>query len=99
MARNNPGMLTDTSTACERVTGEIPRTVTDMATYQPYDMHKLTLKVPDTRFVDKLKDYIQDNMIWLHFVNSERVRRDVVVMWDTSWWLPIRSTPQHLTFE
>ena len=61
MARNNPGMLTDTSTACERVTGEIPRTVTDMATYQPYDMHKLTLKVPDTRFVDKLKDYIQDN--------------------------------------
>ena len=57
MAQNNLDMLTDTSTAFERVTGEIPRTMMEIATYQPCAIPKLTMKVPDTRFVNKLKDY------------------------------------------
>ena len=38
---------------------------------------QLQLKAPDMRFINKLKDHIHENMNWLHYVNSERVRKDV----------------------
>ena len=79
MARNNLDMLTDTATAFERVTGETPHTMMDMVTYQPNGIAKKHLKAPgpDMRFINKLKDLIHENMNWLHYVNSERVRKDV----------------------
>ena len=49
----------------------------DMATYQPNGIAKKHLKAPDTRFINKLKDRIHENINWLHFVNSARVRKDV----------------------
>ena len=49
----------------------------DMATYQPNGIAKKHLKAPDTRFINKLNDHIHKNMNWLHYVNSELVRKDV----------------------
>lgn len=78
MARNNLDTLTDSATAFERLTGEIPRTLLDVASYAETKGDKTrTMKPVDLRFVNKIKDYIQSNMTWLWFVNSERVRKDV----------------------
>ena len=77
MARNNLDMLTDSATAFERATGEIPRTLMDMATFPQHDSEMAELKPADTLFINRLKDYITGNLEWLHFVNSERVRKDV----------------------
>ena len=49
----------------------------DMATYQPNGTAQKHLKAPDTRFINKLKDHIHENMNGLHYVNSDRVRKDV----------------------
>ena len=80
MARENLDMLTDSATAFKRVTGEVPRTLIDMASAstpsrQPAQERALTLT--DTLFVNKLKDFVHENMDWLRMVNSERVRKDV----------------------
>ena len=44
MARNNLDMLTDTATAFERVTGEVPRTLMDMASAERQPAHPRPLR-------------------------------------------------------
>ena len=68
-------MLTDTATAFERATGEVPRTLMDMATLPNFE--EFNIKLPGLLFVNSLKDYLRDNLQWLHFVNSGRVRKDL----------------------
>ena len=77
MARNNLDMLTDTATAFERVTGEVPRTLMDLASADRQPAQPKPLKAVNTLFVNKLKDFVHENMDWLRLVNSERVRKDV----------------------
>ena len=75
MARNNLDMLTDTATAFERATGEVPRTLMDLASSDRQPAQLKPLKATDTLFVNKL----YGKMDWLRLVNSERVlvRKDV----------------------
>ena len=77
MARNNLDMLTDTATAFECVTGEVPRTLMDVASTERQPAQPRALRATDTLFVNKLKDFVHENMDWLRLVNSERVRKDV----------------------
>ena len=77
MARNNLDMLTDTATAFERVTGEVPRTLMDMASSDRLPTEVRQFKPVDALFINKLKDFVHENMGWLRMVNSERLRKDV----------------------
>ena len=77
MARNNLDMPTDSATAFERVTGEVPRTLMDLASADRQPARVVAMKPADTLFINKLKDFIHGNLDWLRMVNSERVRRDV----------------------
>ena len=77
MARNNLDMLTDTATAFERVTGEVPHTLVDMASDDRLPARVVPLKPVDTLFVNKLRDFVHGNQSWLRMVNSKRVRKDV----------------------
>ena len=77
MARNNLDMLTDTVTAFERVTGEVPRTLMDMASSDRQPAEVRQFKPADALFINRLKDFVHENMSWLRLVNSERVRKDV----------------------
>ena len=77
MARNNLDMLTDTATAFERVTGEVPRTLMDMASSERQPAEVRQFKPADALFINRLKDFVHENMSWLRLVNSERVRKDV----------------------
>ena len=79
MARNNLDMLTDTATAFERVTGEVPRTLMDMASSErlPAEVRQFMIRPADTLFINHLKDFVHENMSWLRMVNSERVQKDV----------------------
>ena len=58
MARNNLDMLTDTATAFERVTGEVPRTLMDLASADRQPAQPKPLKATDTLFLNKLKDFV-----------------------------------------
>ena len=77
MARNNLDMLTDTATAFERVTGEVPRTPMELASADRPPAQRKPLGTTDTLFVNKRKDFVHENMDCLRIVNSERVRKDV----------------------
>ena len=59
------------------MTGEVPRTLVDLASADRQPAQPKPLKATGTLFVNKLKDFVHDNMDWLRLVNSERVRKDV----------------------
>ena len=77
MARNNLDMLTDSATAFERVTREVPRTLMDLASADRVPEVMVNHKPTDVLFINKLKDFVHGNLDWLRMVNSERVRKDV----------------------
>ena len=77
MARNNLDMLTDSATAFERVTGEVPRTLMDMASSTAMPEQMQAFKPAATLFINKLRDFVHETMGWLRMVNSERARKDV----------------------
>ena len=77
MARNNLDMLTDSATAFERVTGEVPRTLIDMASSTAMPEQTRVFRPIATLFVNKLRDFVHENTGWLRMVNSERVRKNV----------------------
>ena len=56
MARNNLDMLSVTATAFGRVTGEVPRTLIDLASADRRPSEPKPLWAIDTLFVNKLKD-------------------------------------------
>lgn len=77
MAKNNLDVLTDSATAFERVTGEVPRTLMDVASPNFTDFSATKIGDTGMQFVEQLRERIRDSMQWLHFRNSERVRKDI----------------------
>ena len=67
MARNNLDMLTDSATAFERVTGEVPRTLMDMASSAAMPEQVRAFKAVDTLFINRLRDFVHNNMGWLRY--------------------------------
>ena len=77
MARNNLDMLTYSATAFERVTGEVPRTLMDLASSARLPEQGRALKATDSLFINRLKEFVHETIYWLRMVNSERVRKGV----------------------
>ena len=72
MARNNLDMLKDSATAFERVTGEVPRTLIDMASSTAMPEQTRVFKPIATLFVNKLRDFVHENMGWLRMCHRPR---------------------------